>query len=181
MLKTQLPLSEFGLSTVNWRRSIKEGILLSIVLALACTFVKICIIHYVPEYQQLPLFDLNTGFDRQLHVTEFKTALFLIMYIIFSPVQEFLVRGGLQGALYSFLPGKNQVRLWTSIFVSNLMFITFHSHIAFAFVMLTFVPGIVWGWLYARHKTLIGVSISHILVGTYTIFILGLSHFIPGL
>ena len=37
-----------------------------------------------------------------------------------------------------------------------------------------FLPGLFWGWLYARHGTLIGVSVSHILLGLWTVFVVGI-------
>jgi hypothetical protein len=36
----------------------------------------------------------------------------------------------------------------------------------------SFFPGLLWGYLYHRHKTIIGVSISHILLGLYAVYIL---------
>jgi hypothetical protein len=40
--------------------------------------------------------------------------------------------------------------------------------------LIVFVPGLFWGWLYARHDTLIGVSLSHLIIGWTAIFFLNL-------
>jgi membrane protease YdiL (CAAX protease family) len=37
------------------------------------------------------------------------------------------------------------------------------------------VPGLFWGWLYARRPNLIGPTISHIAVGAFVFFIMGVN------
>jgi len=178
MIKTHLPLSEFGISTINWRRSVVEGVVFALLLFCTMLVIKLTLITYVSKFQHISLFDFNTGIDNTFHVVSWKKTFIMLAYILFSPIQEFLVRGGLQGSLYCFLTGTKQKRIWVSIIVSNLIFITFHSHISVLFGLTALIPGIVWGWLYSRHKTLIGVSISHILVGISVIFLLGFTELI---
>lgn len=175
MMRTKLPLSEFGLSTVGWKRSVFEGVLFSVVLFLLMFLMKFTLIQILPQFKGLPVFEFNTGMDKNLHIISWKEFFIMIVYIIFAPVQEFLVRGGLQGSLYSFLMGTLNRRIWISIIVSNLIFVTFHTHISFLFSLSALLPGIGWGWLYSRHRTLIGVSISHVLVGISVVFILGIT------
>jgi membrane protease YdiL (CAAX protease family) len=38
---------------------------------------------------------------------------------------------------------------------------------------MAFLPGLFWGWLYSRHRTLIGVTISHILIGAWIFYFVG--------
>lgn len=179
MLKTRLPMSNFGLTIMNWKVAIKESLLFSFIFLGIITLIKFIKIHYSPVHHNLPLFDWNVGVEN-FKITDLETFIFLILYGVFAPIQEFLVRGGLQGSLNEFLYGTKNMKLWTSIFVSNLLFITFHLHTSITFSALTFLPGLFWGWLYARHKTLVGVSISHVLVGIYVLFILGISKVLPG-
>jgi membrane protease YdiL (CAAX protease family) len=56
-------------------------------------------------------------------------------------------------------------RILIAVFISNLMFSMTHLHISTRFALLAFLPGLFWGWQYARHKNLIGISISHIVIG----------------
>ncbi|PON16315.1 hypothetical protein C2W62_19100 [Candidatus Entotheonella serta] len=42
------------------------------------------------------------------------------------------------------------------------------------FSVATFFFGLFWGWLYARHGTLIGPIISHALLGFWALYILGI-------
>lgn len=180
MMKTHLPLAEFGFSTCNWKQSTIEGILFAGILFLLMLIIKFTLIHTLPQFSNLPLFEYNTGLNKYLQIISLKEFSIMGVYIIFAPVQEFLVRGGLQSSLFSFLTGPLSQRIWLSIIVSNLIFVTFHSHISFLFSLTALIPGIVWGWLYSRHKTLIGVSISHILVGISVVFLLGITTLLGG-
>jgi hypothetical protein len=175
MQKTGFSGVEFGLTTRNWRRSLIEGLVAVIPLFFYILWLKYIFISIDPQYKNLPLIEVNTGFDRAFHVISWKQVIVMIFYAIFAPLQEFIIRGGLQGSLYWFLTGSQTARTWTAILLSNLMFITFHSHISLAFAVAAFVPGLVWGWLYSRHKTLIGVSVSHLILGLLVIFSMGVN------
>jgi membrane protease YdiL (CAAX protease family) len=93
------------------------------------------------------------------------------IYVVLAAVQEFLVRGVLQGSLQEFLTGRHVI--WKSILISNLLFSTLHLHLSVSFALMAFLPGLFWGWLYSRHRTLIGVTISHILIGAWIFYFLG--------
>ncbi len=175
MLKTGLSMVEFGLTTRNWKRATIESLLVTIPLLLYIGFLKYLFISFDTNYSKLPLVEINTGFDRYFNVISWPQIIIMIFYVIFAPLQEFIIRGGLQGSLFWFLSGSEQSRNWTAIILSNLIFITFHAHVSLAFALATFVPGLVWGWLYSRHKTLIGVSISHIILGLLVIFFMGVN------
>jgi hypothetical protein len=48
-----------------------------------------------------------------------------------------------------------------------------HLHLSFAFAAAAFVPGLFWGWLFTRHRNLVGPTLSHVVVGTYVFFVMG--------
>ena len=54
------------------------------------------------------------------------------------------------------------------------MFTQIHLHLTPGYAIAVFFPSLFWGALYARHRTLVGVSVSHILIGVYVAFFLGL-------
>ena len=114
--------------------------------------------------------------DGRLEVSGY--LLFFIVYAVFCPVQELIGRCGAQAPIYAFLQGSEKQRHLISILTSNLLFAASHSHLNAAFMLVTFLPGLFWGWLFARHKSLIGVSISHIVIGGYALFALGLEEFL---
>jgi len=109
--------------------------------------------------QEYPLLSLG----QHLKLTKGGLLLTCFAYSVFAPVQEFIARGCFQSSFQNFLVGK--YKTLTAIVISNLMFSMTHLHISISFALLAFIPGLFWGWQYARHKTLIGISISHIVIG----------------
>jgi membrane protease YdiL (CAAX protease family) len=94
-------------------------------------------------------------------------------YTAFTFVQELVARGGIQTALERFLPGPRPER--RALLLATVLFSATHFHVAPGFALATLVPGLFWGWLYQRHRTLAGVTLNHALVGLYAIFVLGRS------
>ncbi|HAT1596478.1 TPA: CPBP family intramembrane metalloprotease, partial [Legionella pneumophila] len=92
----------------------------------------------------------------------------------FAPVQELMTRSALQSTFFLFLPGEKLFRKWNAILLSNLIFATMHTHLGFNYTSLTFIAGLFWGWLFHRQQSLIGVSVSHIILGVWSMFIVGL-------
>jgi membrane protease YdiL (CAAX protease family) len=97
----------------------------------------------------------------------------LSIYVVSSAVQELIVRGAFQSSLDMFLTGPGRTR--KAILISALVFAAMHIHMSFLFAALAFVPGLFWGWLFARNPNLVGVTLSHAAVGGYVFFILGIS------
>ncbi|WP_096200594.1 CPBP family glutamic-type intramembrane protease [Bacillus sp. FJAT-45350] len=176
MKKSGYPLDLFGLTLKGWRQSLKDGVMLTIPVLLFFFLLKWALITFIPEFSEIPLFNLTAAFSG----VEFTYSLFIftiIVYLIFSIVQEFIARAGLQSAFYQFLPNKKG-KLFLSIILSNLLFAMAHSHIGTLFALAAFIPGLFWGWMYSRQKSLIGVCVSHMLIGIWVLFILGFTQFL---
>lgn len=75
------------------------------------------------------------------------------------------------------VPGRTN---WKAIVIANLLFASAHAYIGFWFCVFAFLPGLFWGWLFARQRSLVGVTVSHILVGLWAIFALGIHAVIGG-
>ncbi len=90
-------------------------------------------------------------------------------YIISSIIQEFVARGCMQTLFQRFFEGKYAPMI--SILLANLMFSMLHLYVSLEAALLVFVPGLFWGWLYQRHHSLPGVSVSHILIGVWAMHI----------
>ena len=171
--RTRFPYAMFGLTLKGWRKSLKESIIYSVIVML---------LFLVGKYILLKLHVLSSphlfeGFRSEMPDQKAFWAIYwttLVAYSAFSPVQEFIVRGGIQSALYHFLTGSGIKRRWSAIILSNLLFSVAHISIGYAFAYAVLLPGLFWGWLYSRHPTLIGVSVSHILLGIWVMFILGI-------
>jgi len=162
------PPSSYGLNLNNWKNNLIESLLWTMYFIAGLIFFKFCLVQFVPYYHGKPIFDFND-------LNRFSTGnviLVYIAYILLVPIQEFVARGVIQGSLELFLTGKNKVV--SSIFLSNLLFGAFHIHYDLKFAVLTVLAGIFWGVMYARQQSLLGVSVSHIIIGTFTLLCMGL-------
>jgi CRP-like cAMP-binding protein/membrane protease YdiL (CAAX protease family) len=163
--QSRLPLSQYGLTTKNWRPALNESLRWSGFIILLMILAKWFLIENVTRYQNLPLFDFDP--------TKEGVAFNFILYGLHCPVQEFIARGVLQGSLQRFFSGKNVTA--RAILVSNALFSATHIHIMGGLLgIIVFVPGLFWGWLYSKHDNLLGVSISHVLIGWTGLFFLDL-------
>ncbi len=165
--------SFYGVTLKNWKIAVLEGALASIPLIAFCTAVKWFMITFVPAFSGIPLFHITSGINPAF---EEKAPLTLILilpmiYLLFTPVQELIARGALQSSLDEFLTGPN--KKWWAILVSNLLFSVTHLHVSIGMAVAVFIPGLMWGWLYTRQRSLVGVSLSHMIVGGYAFYILG--------
>ena len=153
------PYSMYGLTIENWRQSLFESMLLLLPILMLLGILKWLYLKWVPGIQEYPLLSLG----QHLNLSKSSLILTCCAYSVFAPVQEFIARGCFQSSFQNFLVGK--YRTLTAIVISNLMFSMTHLHISISFALVAFIPGLFWGWQYARHKTLIGISISHIIIG----------------
>lgn len=166
-------LGAYGLNSHNAFRQIIEAVVFSLPVIGIILFVKWLVITQVPGLQHFPLFD-NTATFKDLQLFSWKTYfLSLLGYAVFCPVQEFIVRGCVQSSLQNLLDGTATMVKWRAIIISNVLFASTHAHTSLGFSLMAFIPGVFWGWLYHRHRSLIGVSLSHILIGVWAAFIVG--------
>lgn len=176
MRKSGHTLSSYGVTFNNWKQQIWTAVVLTCPVLILFLGVKWVLITFVPAYSHLPLFNPAAAFVD----TSFSYALYALtvgIYIVFSVVQEFIARAGLQSSFEKFLP-QSKHRTIKAIVLSNLIFAMAHAHIGFAFALVAFIPGLYWGWMFARHRSLISVSVSHMLIGIWVLFILGFTDFV---
>jgi len=93
------------------------------------------------------------------------------IYAVSCVVQEIIVRSALQASLHSFLTGKRAEL--HAIAVCALVFATNHLHMSPLFAATVLLPGLLWGWMFARRRNVAGVILSHVVVGAYVFFVLG--------
>lgn len=174
MRRLGYPLAFYGLTTRGWRRALVEGVLLTIPLCGVVVAVKWLLLRVAMGMADTPIFDPFVALNMAATPDAGAGTLLAMaaVYAFHAPLQEFLVRGALQSPLQQFLGGAGGH--WSPIIASNLIFSAFHLYISFGFALVTFLPGLFWGWLYARHGTLIGVSLSHVILGLWTVFVVGI-------
>jgi CRP-like cAMP-binding protein len=182
ILYSGFPRSFFGLQLANWKRALAFSVAASLVFIAAGASLKWILINTTEKFVGLSLFgvaDVKVDMHDAMMSPLYWVAVGL--YLALTPIQEFVARSCLQAPLYAFLNGTEfQRRLW-SILVSNLVFAAAHSHISFAFAIAAFIPGLFWGWIFARTNSLLAASVSHFMIGGAGIFLFGIEEVVARL
>ena len=147
-------MSTFGLTAKNWGRSLAESVLVCIpVLALLVAY-RALLIHFDSAYQGRPLLEPNFGpFPWQTFV----------LYVLVCFSQELTTRGFLQTIIERVLEGKGRTTL--AILLGAAEFGAIHLHYSFRLGVLAFLGAALFGKLYARHRTIAGITVAHYILG----------------
>ncbi|RUQ98713.1 cyclic nucleotide-binding domain-containing protein [Legionella septentrionalis] len=170
MMKSGYPLAFFGLTLQYWRGAVLESVgwtfpVMGLIVLAKWLFIEFAQLH-------IPLFE---GYHASFRGGN--TALIIasiITYLIMVPLQELIMRGAVQGSLQHFFTGKH-AKL-SAILVSNLIFGATHLHISLIMGVLVMIFGIFWGIMYARQGNLVGVSVSHLMIGYWAFFVVGIEN-----
>ncbi len=168
MKKSGYPLSHFGIGLKHLPLSVGESVVLTLPFLALITLIKAILVWL--NGSGAPIIEHT---DVAARLSEPNVALWLRIYAATAVVQELIVRGALQSSLEAFLTGPG--RRTRAIVVCALLFSISHLHISYLFALVAIVPGLFWGWLYSRRPNLLGVSLSHIVVGGYAFFVLGVT------
>jgi membrane protease YdiL (CAAX protease family) len=155
---TGYPLKTFGFNTRNWFKYILEAIGFSLLFCAFMTLIKWYMIVKLPLFSEFTLF-------RHDEVGIEKLALLTLAYALFTPIQAFMMHGATQAPLLEFLPTPNRKPL--SVLVSSLLFSAVHVEFNIVFALFVFIPGLCWALMFLRQRSLIGVSVSHAIIGAY--------------
>jgi hypothetical protein len=147
------PMQTFGLTWKNWRRAVAESLLICIPALGALAVFKLCLVHYHTPYMGKPVIEWTTWGPWQM----------FIVYAFVASAQELSTRGFMQTCIERVLPGKGRTRL--AIVLGAAEFGVVHLHYSFALGMLAFCGAILFGSLYARHRTIVGITIAHYILG----------------
>jgi CRP-like cAMP-binding protein len=182
ILYSGFPRSFFGLQTANWKSALSFSVMASLGFIAAGALLKWILIHTTKTFAGLPLFGI-ADVRVNMHETMMSPLYWIAvgLYLTLTPIQEFTARSCLQAPLYAFLDGTEFRRVLLSILVSNLVFSAAHSHISFTFAVAAFIPGLFWGWIFARTNSLIAASASHFMIGGAGIFLFGIEEVVARL
>ena len=99
--------------------------------------------------------------------------LLLLAYIIFAVVQTFIFQGLIEGMMIRLTAGT--AKGFFVVTLSTLFFCMIHDTISHALALLVFLPGLLWCWLYYLHRNFWPIVISHMIIGAYCFFVLGIT------
>jgi membrane protease YdiL (CAAX protease family) len=149
---SKLPLKDFGVTISGWRKAVPESLLVSFLVIGLLVLSKFLANKYSPgAFREPKIFDLNYF------------SFSYITYIVVAPLQEFIARGTAQSTLERLFIGKNKGFL--AIIVTSFLFGSLHVYSSFHLAIAAVLTGWLWGWMYNRQKSLVGVGLSHFLIG----------------
>jgi len=150
--RTRLPLKDFGLTLTGWKRSVAESIAVSAIVVAVLALVKVMLNRYSPGiFKEAQVFNLSYF------------GLSYITYLVVAPMQEFIARGTMQGTLGRLFAGPSSGLL--AIIVTSFLFGALHMCHSISLSISALLTSWLWGWMYQRQKSLVGVSVSHFLIG----------------
>ncbi len=166
MRSTPYSWTDYGFTLRNWRSALADTLLKTAIFIALLTLLKWILT--IAELLPAPVF----SFPFFQHYS-FAFGLGIVMtYSLFCVLQEIILRSALQHSLIHFLTGRfARTRI---IATTTLIAAATHLHLkSLAFPLLIIVPNIFWCLLYDKHRSLLCVSVSHILIGVWALFILG--------
>ncbi|MCF6765497.1 hypothetical protein L3V82_06900 [Thiotrichales bacterium 19S3-7] len=177
----KIPLYNCGFNLKNWKSYTVYSIIVSIIFCLFMTLIKyLFILNYqLPDHPSVFEFGVLVKEGLDYHKDPYIILLYILGYSVFVPIQSFIANGALQSVMIDFI--KSKYASIISIFSSAIFFAAIHTQLDIIYAIAMFLPGFLWAYIYAKQRSLLGVSISHIIVGNYAFFVLGFDHFIAEL
>ncbi|MDA8124048.1 MAG: type II CAAX endopeptidase family protein [Deltaproteobacteria bacterium] len=152
VVASRLPLKDFGITLEGWKRSSLEALALSVpVIGLLFLFKGVANVYYPGLFREAQWVNLGY-FDFSY-----------IFYLGVAPLQEFITRGTVQSTLTRLFSGRHRGLM--AILVTSFLFGSLHVYSSLNLAVVALLTSWLWGWMYNRQQTLVGVSISHFLIG----------------
>lgn len=146
------PPSDYGLQFVRVRRNLTEAlVLVAVLLPAMAAFEAIR-----EPGEALFTWRYFQGWPTHLVI------LYFALYPLHSFLQEFVMRGVMQGSMARFL---NTAPAAVPILVTSFLFAQAHGQVSIELGIVTFLMSAFLGSLYHRHESLLGVTIVHAALG----------------
>jgi membrane protease YdiL (CAAX protease family) len=154
--KSKLPLRTFGLTLNGWKKSLNETFLFTAFIAVLMILYRIFLnqSNGIALNQLFPYQQLDAG---------------VLMYGPVSFVQELLARGIIQTAMIIHFVHPRKVLI--SIFLVACIFGGAHLNYSLTLAIASFLLSFGWGYLFYRTPTIIGVVISHFILGNLAYYL----------
>ena len=168
-----LPKTVYGLDFTNWARQAWRGLLWSLPVMAAVVVIKWGWLQAHPGAGRL--FEPERALAANQSMQWGQWLLFLGIYAVLSFAQEY-VRAVTQGGLAFFYRTAGQPDRWKALLLANIIFAILHVHLSPVFAVLAFTGGLIWGWVFQRERSYLAAAVSHLAVGTWVVFIVGVAY-----
>ncbi len=165
-------MSRFGLRFNYSMRSVTESLLLSLGLIIFVTVLKWL---FLVIGQQWQLWDFSFIGYKVSQASEANTILLnitiIVSFCVLAFFQELFARGILLSTIEKIFFG-HYVKL-IAIITSAIIFSALYTHFDYYTMALMIIPYICWGFLFTRQRSIVGVALSHAIVGLWILYFLG--------
>jgi membrane protease YdiL (CAAX protease family) len=163
----------FGFAWTDWRRQVWRGLLWTLPWLGVTLLLKYWLVLLHPDVTRLfePHRAINSAGGMQWGLW----CLLLAVYGAMSFAQEY-VRTVTQGALHHFYQTVGRPDRWKSLLIANLIFAILHIHLGPVFAVMGFAAGLLWGWIFQREQSYLAAAASHVVLGIWVVFILGVPY-----
>lgn len=168
-----LPAGDFGLNFERWPRQIARGAMWTAPWLALALFGKWIWIQTSPD--DIRLFEPERALNSVQGLHWGWWTFFALGYAGMSFAQEY-VRAVVQGALALFYRTVRQNEKWRALLIANLVFAILHVHLSATFALLSFLAGLLWGWVFQRERSYLAAATSHALSGLWGVFVVGVPY-----
>ena len=163
------PLEMYGITLKNWYPIALESLKFTLPAAVVVVLFKATLVYSIPAFYDLPVFDLSAS----MGMSDGQLVFAIAVYGLFvAPMEELLLRGGFQGSLQLLLTG--QRKNIVAILLAGVAFSALHVHLSLSMALVTLPVALFWGWLYSRQGSVVGPAVSHMVLGVFAFFVVGL-------
>lgn len=170
---SRLPRAVYGFEFSNWPHQVWRGLQWSLPVMAAVVVVKWGWLQLHPGSGQL--FEPERAMSASPEMPWSQWFLFLLIYATLSFAQEY-VRAVTQGGLAFFYRAAGQPDRWKALLIANIVFAILHVHLSPVFAVLAFSGGLIWGWVFQREQSYLAAAVSHLAIGTWVVFIVGVAY-----
>jgi membrane protease YdiL (CAAX protease family) len=167
-LSLKKPYHVFGLGLRVRRSDWKITLWSTTVISVIMLALKI----YLSSKFNVPIFDLTVDITTQHpYHTPLLIGIKLLRYAAFCPLQVFAINGTFQGCILYLFNGKHG--RFISIVAATSLFSLIHLVISWLFALAMIFFGLYWAILFCKHRSIIAITASHIIVGIWGLYVLG--------
>ena len=161
----KLPLALFGFNLNNAKKNIYESLVWSLIFCFILLLFKWFLINYVSSFAGLSLFYHNVKFSNAIWI------LSAFIYVFFVVAQVFIMQGALQSSLIELISLPYATVF--SVIIPTIIFVSLHIDLNIIYAIAVLPPGLFWAILYNRQRSLLGVTLSHMIIGIWAFWFLG--------
>lgn len=156
----RFPIREVMNLSTNLRQTLRESLLLSaiVIVAIVPATLGLIPIPYLPR--------VNDDFDLTWLLIAISPD-----YLLHAYIQELVARGIMQNAIQKFLRDEKGHK---TVIICSFAFAIMHVHLGIGFALMTGLASLAFGYIYLRHRNLLGVTLVHYVTGVVAMRYLGI-------